>query len=167
MANTAAALHLFHAIAIPAPKSTVRTVVRIPHHPVIGSHAKDTLRHQAALCGGILTTVYAPDSRAARTSVRRHADDAYAALHGRHATLAKRAEQRAVIFRTASFDTTGEFDVVTVTREPACMYAGHVWADYLSSQHYDRYVVTAPSDGAALNAARELFYDELYASFTA
>lgn len=161
-------LYLFHAIAIAGIESTVPVVIRVPNHPVTGPHAIETLRHQAARCGGFLTTVYAADTRSARRSVRMHANTAYVALHGkRSTTVAKDTAERAVVFLKTSFDTTGDLDVVTVTREPACMYAGRVWTDYLSSLGYDRYAISAPSDGAALHAARELFYDELYASFTA
>jgi hypothetical protein len=158
-------LHQFHVIAIAGTESTVTAVVRVPDHPVTGPHAIETLRQQATRRGGFLTRVYAPDTASARKSVRTHANTAYATLHGRHATLAKNNAQRAVVYRSTSFDTTGDLDVVTVTREPECMYAGRVWNDYLSSLGYSRYVIDAPSDGAALNAARELFYDELYASF--
>ncbi|MYX26831.1 hypothetical protein GTY75_09140 [Streptomyces sp. SID8381] len=167
MADTAPSpLHLFHAVAIAGNESTVPVAVRLPHHPVTGPRTLRDLHHLAGLVGGFVTTVYATDAHSARHSVRTHANTAYAALHGRHATLAKNTEERAVVFRTTSLDSTGDLDVVTVTREPACMYAGRVWTDYLRSQGYDRYVVSAPSDGAALHAARDVFLDELYASFT-
>ncbi|WNZ14895.1 hypothetical protein [Streptomyces sp. 11x1] len=157
-------LRLFHVVAIAGSKSTIPVVIRTDR---AGAHTIERLHAFAARRGGFVTTVYATGTAAARRSVRTHADTAYATLHGRHATLAKDTAERAVVFRKTSFDTTGDLDVVTVTREPACMYAGRVWTDYLSSLGYDRYAISAPSDGAALCTARELFLDELYASFTA
>ena len=157
-------LHLFHALAVAGPESTIPVVIRTAS---AGAHVIERLHGQAARHGGFVTTVYAPTQRDARRSVRMHANLAYATLRSRHATLAKETAERAVVFRKTSLDTTGDLDVVTVTREPACMYAGRVWRDYLSSLGYKRYAITAPSDGAALNIAHDLFLDELYASFTA
>ncbi|MER7497091.1 hypothetical protein ABT033_31400 [Streptomyces pharetrae] len=157
-------LRLFHVVAIAGTESTIPVVIRTDR---AGARTIERLHGFAARRGGFVTTVYATNERFARRSVRTHANTAYATLHGRHATLTKAPAERAVVFRKTSLDTTGELDVVTVTREPACMYAGRVWTDYLSSLGYDRYAITTPSDGAALAAARELFLDELYASFTA
>lgn len=159
-------LRQFHAIVVAGAPSTVPVVIRTDRTPR-PERTIERLHAGAARRSGFVTTVYATGTAAARRSVRTHADTAYATLRGRHATLAKDTAERAVVFRKTSFDTTGDLDVVTVTREPVCMYAGRVWTDYLSSLGYDRYVISAPSDGAALNAARELFYDELYAEFDA
>uniref|UniRef100_UPI003F4971F6 hypothetical protein n=1 Tax=Streptomyces sp. CA-136453 TaxID=3240050 RepID=UPI003F4971F6 len=158
-------LHLFHAIVVAGTPSTVPVVIRTDRTPR-PEHTIERLHADAARRGGFVTTVYAADAADARRSVRTHANTAYATLRGRHATLAKNTAERAVVFRKTSLDTTGDLDVVTVTREPACMYAGRVWADYLNSLGYDRYAISAPSDSAAMGAARELFYDELYASFS-
>lgn len=164
MTDTVPPLRLHHAIVVAGAPSIVPVVIRTDRAP---ERTIAAMHPSAARRGGFVTTVYAPTERDARRSVRMHADTAYAALHGKRAiTVAKDTAERAVVFRKTSFDTTGDLDVVTVTREPVCMYAGRVWTDYLSSLGYDRYAISAPSDGAALDTARELFLDELYASFT-